>query len=34
VLAVGAQGATLDWPLVLLERLRAQGISPAEGAFE
>jgi glycerophosphoryl diester phosphodiesterase len=32
-IAVGAGGATIDWPLVLLERLRARGIEPAEGAL-
>lgn len=34
VLAVGANGATIDWPLVLLDRLRARGIEPAAGGLE
>jgi len=31
--AVGAEGATVDWPRVLLDRLQARGIPPAEGAL-
>jgi len=34
VLAVGAGGATIDWPLVLLDRLRARGIEPATRRLE
>jgi glycerophosphoryl diester phosphodiesterase len=32
-IAVGADGATVDRPRALLDRLRARGIPPAEGAL-